>query len=136
MLTRLLPIGWHVRSQEPVTLADSEPEPDVAVARGEITDYRRRHPSPQETALVIEVSDVTLRRDRGTKKRIYARARIPIYWVINLIDVRIEVYTNPSGPARQPDYRTQQYYGPGDEIPVWLGDEEIGRVSVRELLPK
>jgi Uma2 family endonuclease len=135
-LMRLLPGGWIVRSQEPVTLADSEPEPDAVVVRGEVKDYSRRHPGPQETALVIEVSDATLRRDRGTKKRIYARARIPVYWVINLIDMRLEVYTDPSGPTRQPNYQTQRYYGIGAEIPVWLGEDEIGRIPVQQLLPE
>lgn len=135
-LTRLLPGGWIVRSQEPVTLADSEPEPDAAVVRGEVKDYSRRHPGPHETALIVEVSDATLRRDRGTKKRIYARARIPVYWVVNLIDMRLEVYTDPSGPTRQPNYQTQRYYGIGDEVPVWLGEDEIGRIPVQQLLPE
>lgn len=134
-LARLLPGGWIVRSQEPVTLADSEPEPDAAIVRGEVQDYSRRHPGPQETALVIEVSDATLRRDRGTKKRIYARARIPVYWVINLIDMRLEVYTNPTGPTGKPDYGTQQVYHPGDELPLVLAGEEVATIHVESLLP-
>jgi Uma2 family endonuclease len=135
-LTRLLPGGWIVRSQEAITFADSQPEPDAAVVRGEVKDYSRRLPGPHETALIVEVSDGTLHCDRSIKKRIYARARIPVYWVVNLIDRRLEVYTEPSGLTRQPTYRAQRSYGIGDEVPVWLGEDEIGRIPVQQLLPE
>jgi Uma2 family endonuclease len=84
---------------------------------------------------VVEVADTTLRTDRGTKKRIYARAGILVYWIVNLVDRRIEVYMEPSGARRKPDYRRQQEYGPADEIPVVLDGVEIGRVPVHDLLP-
>ena len=130
-----MPAGWYVDTQEPVTTTDSEPEPDVAVVRGDLDDYLDRHPGPHEVALVVEVADSTLRRDRGTKKRLYARAGIPVYWIANLIESRFEVYTDPTGPAEQPDYRQQQEYGPADEIPVVLVEKEVGRLVVRDLLP-
>jgi Uma2 family endonuclease len=134
-LERLIPAGWYVDSQEPLTLSDSEPEPDVRVAREEVADNAERHPGPQEVGLVVEVADTTLRRDRGTKKRVYARAGIPVYWIANLVESRFEIYTDPTGPAKQPDYRQRQEYGPGEEIPVVLDGEEVGRLSVRDLLP-
>jgi Uma2 family endonuclease len=134
-LERLLPDGWYVDSQEPVTTAESEPEPDVSIVRGEPRDFRDRQPGPENVALIVEVADSSLRRDRGTKKRIYARAGIPVYWITNLIESRFEVYTDPTGPAEQPDYRQQQEYGPADEIPVVLDGNEVGRLPVRELLP-
>ena len=59
-----LPDGWIVRAGQPITLADSQPEPDVAVVRGAIRDYTRAHPSPDRVALAIEVSDTSLRLDR------------------------------------------------------------------------
>lgn len=77
---RLLPSGWHYRSQEPITLADGEPEPDGAVVRGRIEDYALSHPGPSDVALVIEVADSSLDRDRGLKLRSYARAGIGAYW--------------------------------------------------------
>lgn len=134
-LERILPAGWYVDTQEPVTTAESEPEPDVAVLRGDNDDYTDRQPGPAETALVIEVADATLRRDRSTKKRIYARAGIPVYWIANLVENCIEVYTDPTGPAARPDYRQRLVYSPEAELPVVLDGQEIRRLAVRELLP-
>src|SRR5438105_9177634 len=59
-LDRLLPNGWYVDSQEPVTTTESEPEPDVSVVRGEPRDFQDRHPAPEEVALVVEVAETSL----------------------------------------------------------------------------
>ncbi len=56
-------------------------------------------------------------------------------WVVNLIENRIEVYTNPAGEAQKANYQTHQTYGLTDEIPVSIHGVEIGRLAVRELLP-
>jgi Uma2 family endonuclease len=56
-LAALLPAGWYVRSQDPITLAASEPEPDLAVVRGTPRDYRDRHPGPGDVAVVVEIAD-------------------------------------------------------------------------------
>jgi len=136
-IARLLPPGWYVDAQEPVTTEDSEPEPDIAVIRGERRDYLHldRHPGPGDVALVIEVSDTTLRRDRGLKKRLYARAGIPVYLIINLPERQIEVYTSPTGEAEEPDYQQRQDYGPDDEVPIIIEGREVGRLLAREILP-
>jgi Uma2 family endonuclease len=134
-LERILPADWYVESQEPVTTADSEPEPDVLVVRAELRDNLERQPGPEDVALVVEVADSSLRLDRGTKKRIYARAGIPVYWIVNLIEQQIEVYIDPSGPQKRRDYRRRQDYGPSDAIPVVLHGVEVGRIPARELLP-
>lgn len=135
VLERLVPAEWYVDSQEPITTDDSEPEPDVVVVRGETRHYLDRHPGPQDVGLVIEVADTTLQRDRGFKKRLYARAGIPVYWIVNLSDNQCEVYTEPSGPEPQPDYRQRQDYSSSDVIPVVLAGIAVGRIAVRELLP-
>jgi Uma2 family endonuclease len=135
LLARLLPPGWHVKGQDPITTEDSEPEPDVTVIRGARRDYLERLPSPDEVALVIEVSDTTLRRDRGLKKRVYARAGIPVYLIINLPESQIEVYTSPAGEAEEPDYQQRQDYGPDDEVPIIIEGREVGRLLAREILP-
>ncbi len=102
-LERIVPAGWFVDAQEPITTETSEPEPDVTVPRGTRRQYADHHPRPEELALLVEVSDTTLARDRGSRKRIYARARIPVSWIINLQERQIEVYTEPTGPADEPD---------------------------------
>jgi len=134
-LTRLLPRGWHLKIQAPMTTADSEPEPDAAVVRGQRRDYKGRHPRAEDIALVVEVADTSLRRDRGSKKRIYARARIPVYWIVNLTARRIEVYTDPAGVGKRADYRQHRDYGSSETIPVMLGEVEAGGLEVQALLP-
>ena len=134
-LRRLLPPGWHVLVQEPITLGDSEPEPDIAVVRGSVRDYLDRHPGPADLAVVVEVADTTLRRDRGTKRRIYARSGIECYWIVDLRERQIEVYAEPSGPARRPEFGSTRAWGEREEVPVMLDGMTVGYLPVRELLP-
>ncbi|WP_228061655.1 Uma2 family endonuclease [[Phormidium] sp. LEGE 05292] len=131
----ILPSGWYVDSQEAIALFDSEPEPDVVVVRGDTRQYLDRHPGAEDIALVVEVSDTTLQRDRSLKKRIYARAGIPIYWIVNLLDRQIEEYTQPFGEGEDADYATQQNYGLQDSLPLEIEGFEIGILSVNSLLP-
>lgn len=134
-LSHPLPTGWHVRGQEPVTTEDSEPEFDIVVARGELRQYLDQHSGPQDVTLIVEVVDSSLPRDRMLKKRLYAAAGIPVYWVVNLPELRIEAYSDPSGQGEQPTYRQQHDYGTADAIPVVLDGREVTRIAVRELLP-
>lgn len=76
-LSRAIPAGWHVTNQDPVTLSDSESEPDVMVVRGRLDDYGGQHPGPNEVGLVVEAADASLWRDRGLKRRLCAAAAIP-----------------------------------------------------------
>jgi Uma2 family endonuclease len=134
-LEEIVPAGWSVDAQEPLTTDDSEPEPDIAVIRGLRENYNDRHPGPHEVGLLVEVADTSLERDRGWKKRIYAKARIQVYWIVNLVGRKVEVFTQPSGPREQPGYLQQQSFHPGDQIPVVLDGREVGRVEVVKLLP-
>jgi Uma2 family endonuclease len=134
-LRALLPKGWHLRSEQPIRMDDSEPEPDAAVIRGTARDYPSRHPIPAEIPLVIEVADSSLRRDREDKRRIYARNAIAVYWIVNVADRLIDVFTDPSGPVLTPDYATTTTYKPGDAVPVVLAGTTIGTISVNDLLP-
>lgn len=131
----ILPSGWYVDSQEPIALFDSEPEPDVVVVRGDTRQYLDRHPGAEDIALVVEVSDTTLQRDRSLKKRIYARAGIAIYWIVNLLDRQIEGYTQPFGEGEDADYATQQNYGLQDLLPLEIEGFEIEILSVSSLFP-
>ncbi|MCK6578687.1 MAG: Uma2 family endonuclease [Anaerolineae bacterium] len=126
----ILPTGWFVRQQDPVTTTDSEPEPDVMIVRGAIRDYRDRHPAPQEIGLVVEVADSTLRTDRQWKARIYARAGIPVYWIADVNGLQIEVLSAPAGVAEAASYTIRVVYDMGEAIPLVLEGQEIGRVSV------
>jgi Uma2 family endonuclease len=86
--------GWNIRTQGPIGLDDeSEPEPDVAVVPGDVEDYERSHPS--RASLIVEVSESSLAFDRDHKGSVYARAGIPDYWIVNLVDSVLEVYREP-----------------------------------------
>lgn len=134
-LTRMSMIGYFVNAQGPVRTEDSVPEPDVALVRGQPRDYRGGNPEPEHLVLVVEVADTFLRRDRTTKKRIYARAGAPIYWIVNLKDREIEVHTAPTGSAKTPDYKSSQSIGPDGDIAVVVDGREVGRLKVKDLLP-
>ena len=133
--TRALGEDWVLGVQDPATMTHSEPEPDLVIARGPEERYGDRHPGPLDIALVIEVADTSLSEDRSAKFSIYARARIPIYWIVNLIDRRVEVYTQPRG-GKNPTYRTRRDYGPAESVPVALAGKTVGSIPVREILPR
>ena len=135
ILATLLPAGWFVEGQEPLTTADSEPEPDASVVRGDRGDYMDRHPQPEEVALVVEVADTSLRRDRGLKRRVYASAGVPVYWIVNLNDGIVEVYARPSGPTAGPGFAERTDYGAMDEVPVVIEGDEVARVAVTKMMP-
>ncbi|MBX9581581.1 MAG: Uma2 family endonuclease, partial [Gemmataceae bacterium] len=134
-VSRLVPPGWTVRAQVGTILTTSRPEPDAAVARGSERVYFTRHPDPADLALVVEVADSSLAFVQQDKFRIYARDRIPVYWIVNLIDRRVEVHTDPSGPGDDPRYHTLRVFPAGSAVPVELDGVTVGTVPVDELLP-
>jgi Uma2 family endonuclease len=135
ILLQLLKPGWTFCPESPVSLSRSEPEPDLVVYRGDDTDYFGRHPTPADIALVIEVSHTTLAVDRGLKKRIYAEAGLPVYWIVNLDERQIEVYTQPTSAAEESDYAACQVYRAGEAAPVVIAGETLGSVNVADILP-
>lgn len=133
-LEKIIPTGWYVDSQEPITLQGSEPEPDVMLICGETTDYRDRHPDAASLELVVEVADTSLERDRTIKQRIYARAGIPIYWILNLGDRQLEIYTQPN--VEESLYKECQILTEAESVCVTLRNQEvvIGWICVGNLL--
>ena len=129
------PAGWIVRIQQAITLSDSEPEPDYAIVRGTRRSFANRHPIPSEIGLLVEVSNSSLQRDRQDKVRIYGRAGIPYYWIVNIPDSRIEVYSAPSGSVALPGYGQRQDYQLGDLVPLILDGVVVAQIAVRDMLP-
>lgn len=123
------------RIQMAITTPESEPEPDVAVVRGPRRRYAVRHPEPHEVLMLVEVADASLEMDRNDKGRVYARVNIPIYWIVNIRESCVEVYTDPSGPDNQPAYLQRRDYGPAENVPLVLNGVEVGQIPVRDLLP-
>jgi len=88
---------WRTRVQNPVRLDEnSEPQPDLVLAKPIADAYRKRHPRPEEIYLLIEVSDTTLEADLEDKLPAYGRAGITEVWIVNLVDATIEVYREPN----------------------------------------
>lgn len=118
------------RQEQPIIIPNiSEPEPDFVIVTFREDNYVSGHPSPRDIHLLIEVADKTLDRDRGPKFGIYARAGIAEYWIINLIDRQLEVFTQPETNTGR--YAQQQIYAETDT----LDHRFTGRLPVTDLLP-
>ena len=134
LLYKYLPAGWTRRIQCAVALGASEPEPDATVLRGVRQDYQGRLPTAGDVGIVIEVSDSSLDFDRRDKGRIYARAGIPVYWIVNVVDRHIEVYTTPDPAANPPEFTTSAIYLPGQGVPLVLDGVAVGAIPVSEFI--
>jgi Uma2 family endonuclease len=135
-LSLILPIalGWcskeslyHVLCQAPIKLAQSMPEPDIAIIMGHPRDFSDTHPTT--AALIIEVSDTTLEYDQTVKARIYAAAEIPDYWIVDLNARTIEVRRDPEASS----YQSLHIFTETETVaPLFNAD---ARITVAELLP-
>jgi len=135
-ILRLLPAGWTTRSQLPIRLpGDNAPEPDVAVVLAPKQRYSERHPTEKDIAFVVEIAGPSLDDDRRFKLPQYAKAKLPVYWIINLADGWVEVYTQPRG-GKKPTYRHQTNHGPGESVPIVVGGVQVGGLRVHECFPE
>lgn len=129
LLEEALGPGFHARTHSPILVTEEDlPEPDVAVVRGEIEDYRHRHPSGKDVLLVVEVARTSQAFDRA-KAALYARAGIQTYWLLDLPGYRLEVF---SGPAPEGRYREHAVFDAGSSVPIPGADIEV---AVAELFP-
>jgi Uma2 family endonuclease len=130
-LVKLLPTGWTARKEDPVRIpAYDEPEPDISIVRGSSADYRHRIPNSPDVGLLVEVSVKSLTADRR-QAELYGRSGIPVYWIVNLVDRQIEVYTNP-GPT---GYATRTDFASGQHVPVVIDGRQCGQIAVDAILP-
>ena len=102
-----------VRVQSPMRLSQlSAPEPDLRLARPRRDHYATDHPGPGDVFLIVEVAHTTLTYDRGTKLALYAAAKVPEVWIVDVDGRAIEVYTSPEGMRYLSGYRA----GPADTV--------------------
>jgi Uma2 family endonuclease len=130
LLGKMLPDGWFIRIQNAVVTPDSTPEPDLAVVRGQPGDYRRRHPTGADVALIIEVADTTLARDRA-KAPIYARAGIPSYWIVNLPGSHVIALGQPAGSGFDAAYQSQAILAGAQELSLVIDGRSVGSLEAR-----
>ncbi|MDZ8106092.1 MAG: Uma2 family endonuclease [Nostoc sp. DedQUE12a] len=119
-LDRLLGDRAVIRGQDPITLPNqSEPEPDVAIARGKDEDYLAHHPYPEDIFLVVEISDSTLDYDQTKKLELYAEAGIANYWIVNLNARQLESYSQPYQNAQGKfNYLSKQIHLPDETVAI------------------
>jgi Uma2 family endonuclease len=134
-LRAVLPAGWIVRLQAPVSLDDeSEPEPDLVVVQRNPGDYRASHPA--RSALAVAVAESSLEFDRQRKGSLYARAGIQDYWIVNLVDRALEVYRRPeSDPTAPYGWRYRSFTSLTPESFVVPQAFASSRIVVADLFP-
>jgi Uma2 family endonuclease len=116
-----------IREAAPITLADSEPEPDIAVVQLPNERYRDRHPNPEDIFWLIESSNTSLKKDLEMKQPIYAEAGIQEYWVIDLQNQQLIVFRSPQNS----EYTFKQELRHGSVSPQAFLDVVV---SVEQLL--
>jgi len=136
VLRNLFGSGFFVSAQCPFDIGRAtDPEPDIAIIRGSLGDYRGR--GLTEAALIVEVSDTTLAYDRRGKASLYAMAGVTDYWIINIEQepAQIEVHRNPAPDETQPfgfGYRERTIHGSGEIILPLASPKPV---AVSALLP-
>ncbi len=133
LIDQLLSQPDRTLTQDPILLAESEPEPDLVLLRAEALPLRRK-PTPDDIAVVIEVADSSLGRDRRRKLRIYAAANLPVYWIVNLRENVIEVYTDPQPGAKPATYAKRSIHRLGAQVTFELDGRAL-TLNVADILP-
>lgn len=111
-LERLTVGRAYVRENKPIALSNSEPEPDIVVAKLPRSQYIDHHPFPENIELLVEVSKATRSYDISTKKTLYAREKIPEYWVVDINDRKLIVYRFPEAE----DYRQKREFSASETV--------------------
>lgn len=115
---------WHTCIQRAITLSnDSEPEPDIALVRGCLEDYKDRHPERGDILLVVEVADNSVQFDQTVKLRTYAKAGLPLYLIVNIPRQQVEVSQHPEPETNR--YLKLDVYDFGQSIPLTIADQSF-----------
>ncbi|MEO1209431.1 MAG: Uma2 family endonuclease [Cyanobacteria bacterium J06638_20] len=120
-LEALLGDRAEVRFNGPITLSDSEPEPDVAIVQLPASKYFDRHPTPDDIYWIVEVSKTSLKKDLELKSNIYATAAISEYWVVNLQTQELVILRQPQAGR----YTQKQTLTDGTITPLAFEDVSV-----------
>ncbi len=132
-LLPILPPGWSLWSECSILIRPNKaPLPDLMILRGAAEEYRVRRPEAADAALVIEVADSSLKIDTGAKLAAYARAGVAAYWIINLKDGAVHVYTDPVPSEGR--YTSAATIGGDGSIPFALDGKPIAMLAASDLL--
>ncbi|WP_435009437.1 Uma2 family endonuclease [Tundrisphaera lichenicola] len=129
----ILPPGWSLWAESSITLsADKVPLPDMVILRGDLETYRDRRPVAADVGLLIELADTSLKIDTGAKLRAYARAGIPAYWVFNLKEDVIYLYSDPIPSEER--YSSTTTIGRDGSIPFVLEGAQVALIPTSNIL--
>jgi Uma2 family endonuclease len=126
-------VNYSVRNQAPLSFHEyTQLAPDLVIIRGRGVDYLPKFPGTSEVALLIEVADCSLEADRGKKLEQYARQAVPVYWIVNLRENQIEIYTAPN--TEQGEYTLCRIFREHETVEISIPDRETIVLSVRTIL--
>jgi len=128
LIRPMLSQAWILRIQSAISLATSEPEPDVVIALGPPARYAERHPNGKDIALVIEIAETSLLRDRR-KAIIYASGGVPVYWIVNLSERTLEYFDMPN----QGSYERCRVFTSTDKVEFGLDCMSCDSICVSDL---
>ncbi len=120
-LSRQLVNKADVRFNGPITLSNSEPEPDIAIVRLPESAYHDRHPGPVDIFWLIEVANSSFKKDLVLKSQLYAAAQIPEYWLVDLAKQEMIIFRQPQGDRYQQQWTTKE----GSICPIAFPELEI-----------
>jgi Uma2 family endonuclease len=137
-VARRLPQDWSLWPESTIVLDPTNaPLPDFAVVRsGDLVGRATpdRYPGPGDIGLLIEVAVTSLHADLTTALEQYARASIPVYWVVDVLGRRILVHTEPRIVDGRGEYARVETYRPGQSLPLVLDGREVDRIPFDELI--
>lgn len=116
ILSQVLSKIYTIREEKPLSIGNSEPEPDLCILKGSLEDYKDTHPSTAEWVIKIAASSLSLDL---SKRKIYAEAQIPFYWIVDLEGSRIFVFEEP----KEGFYQKENIYHKEAEISIPLASQ-------------
>ncbi len=132
-----LPENWSFWPESTIVLGPTDaPLPDFAVIRsGDLLRMNPdRYPDSRDLGLLIEVAVTSLSDDLSTALELYARALVPVYWMVDVKGCRILVHSEPFVKDGRGYYGRVETYGLGQDVPLVLDGKEIARVPVDQIL--
>lgn len=137
-VNRRLPDAWSLWPESTMALTPTNaPLPDFAVVRsGDLLGRAdaERYPGPADIGLFIEVAVTSLKQNLTTTLELYARASIPVDWVVDVVGRRILVHSEPRVVDGRGVYAQVETYGPGQSLPLVLDGQEVARIPFDELI--
>lgn len=130
-LLALISTNWEVRSQSAIITNDSEPKPDFAIVPGPVDRYGAGQPHSSDVLFVIEVADSSLAFDRR-KASLYARGGVPLYWIVNVAERQLEVFSEPD--TANGVYLRQEILTEEKLVDFSIAGEKLGPLPVRDFL--